>query len=97
MYPLENARLMDVRSNHEMVQDGLDARNAARQGTNILGRVTLEHPLEANSVGNSANDERGDLKPWLGAQPAVHGLLESVRRVDAPKRTRVPGRFDKSA
>jgi hypothetical protein len=80
-----------------MVQDGIDARNTARQVANILICVTLEHALEADSVRNAANDERGDFEPGLGPQPTMHGLLEPVRRVETPKRIGLTGRFNKSA
>jgi hypothetical protein len=82
-------------ANDEVVQDLVDTGNAPRQRANILSGIAFQDSLEANAVGNSANDQRRNLKSWLGAESAVNSLLEPVRRLKA-LRAALFGRFQEA-
>jgi hypothetical protein len=88
---------MDGLPDHQVVQDLVDAGHAASQVANVLVGIALQHTLEANAIGNSANHERGESKPRLRTKAAVDGLLKPVRRVSVPMQIRFYGRARKGA
>ena len=64
----------------EVVEDFVDAGDVARQAANIEVAAVLEHSLQADSVGNAANDEGGEAEPGVGKELPLDGMLEPVGR-----------------
>jgi hypothetical protein len=69
-------------SNYQVIQDGVDARDASRQtadiGTVVVG---LHDAFETNAIFDPTDDERGKAKLGMSQQLPANTLFDLVRQL----------------